>query len=485
MSSTLPTTPAEWEVFNQHIHSHFDSSISHRARVIIWIVTIIGPVPGILYLISAVKRCLTNGWWLVKIDERGYLYPHTRVVLAFWVVAFTLLNLAHSISLLLDCRSHLHPRTLIFHFASFAPLGCFGWTKGWSLFYAMPPSRYRLAQVNQKSGSCPLQSMRRPIPAYLFNPLIIIGHLLSAFGTLPWLIPAVKDSYSVMSAWDEYESSYARMVAPSSAPVIRFGSQIQALLALKQMKNSMESIRSNLKNACILILVIAITQLIILIWCSHRILGALYFQGKFLRKAASRHVDLEIQSVHTDTGWTGSPKPKKTEPKPTKIVSAPKSPSISGSVGSLSTRMSFMFHWKDLLPSLGKGTQVSARLWNSGPFQKTQEQMMVDGRKDMLAFYRKLRRYAINTFWHIFLAAVVKLSYITLCFLLTLGAFDHMSIMDFEVAIFNWVNITWNFGVGLILGIVSCIVVFTPTPTLPREPEVWEGETDHTEEVGK
>ncbi|EFP83367.2 uncharacterized protein PGTG_08553 [Puccinia graminis f. sp. tritici CRL 75-36-700-3] len=480
MSFKIPSTPAEWEVLNQRIHSHYNSSISRPKHVIIWLVTIIGPVPAILYLISAVKRCQTNGWWLVKVDERGYLYPHTRVMLTFWVVTFTLVNLAHSISLLLDCQSHLHPRTLICHFASFAPLACFGWAKVWSLFYAMPPSRYRLAQANQKSGSSyPPQSMKRPIPACLFNPLIITAHLMSLFGTLPWLFTAIRESYTVLSSYDRYQSSYASLLDPNSTPVIRLESQLQALLSVKNMVQSMEAIRRNLKNACIFMVIVAIIQLISLIWCSHRILGALYFQAKFLRKAASRQIDLEIQAAQVDFEWCGSSEPSN----PTKISPASPAHSICGSVRSMPDKMIFVSHWKEYLPSLDRGNKVSARLWNSGPFQKTQEQIIGDGLKDMSFFYRKLRRYAINTFWHIVLAALVKLSYIILCILLILGAFDHLAILHFEVAIFQWVNITWNCGVGFILGIVSCVVVFTPTPTLPREPDVWEGEADITDEV--
>jgi hypothetical protein len=35
------------------------------------------------------------------------------------------------------------------------------------------------------------------------------------------------------------------------------------------------------------------------------------------------------------------------------------------------------------------------------------------------------------------------------------GAFDGLSLSDFEVAVFQWVNITWNCGVGFLLGLVS------------------------------
>jgi hypothetical protein len=255
-------------------------------------------------------------------------------------------------------------------------------------------------------------------------------------------------------------------------------SQLQALLSVKKMVQSMEAIRKNLKNACIFMVIVAIIQLISLIWCSHRILGALYFQAKFLRKAASRQIALEIQAAQVDFDWCGSSEPSK----PTKI--SPASPgsahSICGSVRSISDKKIFVSHWKEYLPSLDRRNKVSARLWNSGPFQKTQEQIIGDGLKDMSFFHRKLRRYAINTFWHIVLAALVKLSYIILCILLStfkshtcaskgkmyrliepyfrdsvLGAFDHLAILHFEVAIFQWVNITWNCGVGFILGIVS------------------------------
>ncbi|KAI9604725.1 hypothetical protein H4Q26_002694 [Puccinia striiformis f. sp. tritici PST-130] len=126
MPFQLPTTPAEWAALDELVHNRHDASVSRGAHIIIWLVTITGPIPGILYLISAVKRCRTNGWWMVRIDEGGYLYPHNRVMLTFWVVAFTIVNLALSISVLFDCRSFLHPRTLILQTISFYTLSCLG-----------------------------------------------------------------------------------------------------------------------------------------------------------------------------------------------------------------------------------------------------------------------------------------------------------------------------------------------------------------------
>ncbi|KAA1081750.1 hypothetical protein PGT21_000255 [Puccinia graminis f. sp. tritici] len=479
MSFQLPSTPAEWNELNQRVHRFSDSSVSRSAQSIIWLVTIVGPVPGILYLISALKKCHTNGWWLVKADDRGYLYPHNRVMLALWMVAFTLVNLAHSISLLFDCRSHLHPRTLIFHLVSFSLLSCFGWAKVWSVFYAMPPSRYRLAPVNQKSGpSHPLQSMKHPIPAYLFNPLIIIAHLVSLCGTLPWLVIAIKESYELLSAWDQYQSSYATMVGSSSTQILKFESQLQALLSLKKMIQSVETVQKNVKNVCTLLLVITLVQLIALVWCSYRILGALYFQAGVLRKAASRQINLQYEPKQIEFGFCQPSDPSSLN----KIASAPQALSRSGSMHS-SAKTIFTLHWKDFLPSLERGNKVSAHVWRSEPFQRTQEQIVGDGIKDISAFYWKLRRYAMHTLWHIVLAALVKSSYIALCISLASGAFDGLTLSDFEVAVFQWVNITWNCGVGFLLGLFSCIDVFTPTPTLPREPDPWEGEVDLSEEI--
>ncbi|KAH9467449.1 hypothetical protein Pst134EA_011094 [Puccinia striiformis f. sp. tritici] len=473
MPFQLPTTPAEWAALDELVHNRHDASVSRGAHIIIWLVTITGPIPGILYLISAVKRCRTNGWWMVRIDEGGYLYPHNRVMLTFWVVAFTIVNLALSISVLFDCRSFLHPRTLILQTISFYTLSCLGWAKVWSLFCAMPPSRYRLAQVKQKNSSGHQQSIKRPIPVCLFNPLIIIAHLAS-WSSLPWLLVISKAAYVALSSWDQYQSSYANMVDPSSTQLVKFQNQLQALLSLEQMLHSLETTRGPLKKIYICGLVTTTAQLIATIWCSYRILGALYFQAKVLRQAASREINLEIKPAHVDFGLCPSPESISTSP--TQPVAAPPAYAASFYAGSLFQTV-FAHRWKDFLPGPDRETKIpAAQLWNRGQSQKTPDQMARDRVKDMSGFYRKLRRYAMNTFWHIFLTAVVKLSHIVMSSLLILGVFDQMSVMNYEVTLFLWLNITWNCGVGVILGVISCIVVYTPTPTFPREPDVWEGD---------
>jgi hypothetical protein len=90
MNFHIPTKPEEWVEVNQLVLSHYQSSISPSTHITIWLVTVLGPIPGILYLISAVKKCQINGWWLVRVDEGGYLYPHNRVMLSTWVIALTI-----------------------------------------------------------------------------------------------------------------------------------------------------------------------------------------------------------------------------------------------------------------------------------------------------------------------------------------------------------------------------------------------------------
>ncbi|KAA1134422.1 hypothetical protein PGTUg99_000266 [Puccinia graminis f. sp. tritici] len=174
----------------------------------------------------------------------------------------------------------------------------------------------------------------------------------------------------------------------------------------------------------------------------------LKFETGVLRKAASRQINLQYEPKQIEFGFCQPSDPSSLN----KIASAPQALSRSGSMHS-SVKTIFTLHWKDFLPSLERGNKVSAHVWRSEPFQRTQEQIVGDGIKDISAFYWKLRRYAMHTLWHIVLAALVKSSYIALC--ISLGAFDGLTLSDFEVAVFQWVNITWNCGVGFLLGLVS------------------------------
>ncbi|PLW43897.1 hypothetical protein PCANC_09634 [Puccinia coronata f. sp. avenae] len=453
MNFHIPTKPEEWVEVNQLVLSHYQSSISPSTHITIWLVTVLGPIPGILYLISAVKKCQINGWWLVRIDEGGYLYPHNRVMLSTWVIALTIVNLAHSISLLHDFETHFHPRTVLCHLLTFLVLSCFAWGKVWSLYCSMPPCKYRLAQANNKSGAS-RPSMKRPIPAYLFNPLIIAVHLISLFGGFRWLWIAIKEVYHLSSLFDQYQASYASLSNPNSPDIVVLESQIKALFSLKEMLQSGGIVRQNLKYLAGFLIILNLIQLVFKIWCSYRIMGALLFQAKILRQAAARQMALKAANSDymCDAAKLGSQ---------ATIASADPTPE----------NPIFTSRWRDLLPNFRRGNKVSAQLWNSGPFIRTQEQILADGVEDMADCYRKLRDNAIHTFWTIVMAVLMNVSCTTMDAFLNVGFFDNLSIFDTEVAIYLWVNLTWNCGVGLLLGVSSCIIVFTAAPTLPREPD--------------
>lgn len=281
----------------------------------------------------------------------------------------------------------------------------------------MPPSRYRFARVYQKTTT----SLQRPIPAYLFNPLIILAHLASLFGGLRWIVSASKESHVLMSLFKQYQVAYASLSSPYSTPIVRMENELKALISLKNMHQSVGIVQENLKDLCAFLLAMTAVQLIASLWCSTRILAALFFQARTLRHAASRQVRLRAHSAHVDFGWSCSSDPESL----LKISSAPPKPrSIPGSDGgTISDRKIFRHRWRDFLPSLNRGNFVSPQLWNSKSFQRTQEQIMADDAHDMSACYRKLRRYAINTFWNMILTAAVKSSYLILCLFIGMSMF--------------------------------------------------------------
>jgi hypothetical protein len=307
--------------------------------------------------------------------------------------------------------------------------------------------------------------MKRPIPAYLFNPLIIAVHLISLFGGFRWLWIAIKEVYHLSSLFDQYQASYASLSNPNSPDIVVLESQIKALFSLKEMLQSGGIVRQNLKYLAGFLIILNLIQLVFKIWCSYRIMGALLFQAKILRQAAARQMALKAANSDymCDAAKLGSQ---------ATIASADPTPE----------NPIFTSRWRDLLPNFRRGNKVSAQLWNSGPFIRTQEQILADGVEDMADCYRKLRDNAIHTFWTIVMAVLMNVSCTTMDAFLSapkpdhskgriyigidfsfghfpdVGFFDNLSIFDTEVAIYLWVNLTWNCGVGLLLGVVSLLV---------------------------
>lgn len=460
----IPTTPEQWLLINEKLRITYDDRVTRGQYFVIWLATITGPITGVLYLASGWRRWNLNGRWWVRKDEKGYLHPHAHAVIAAWLVVFTLVNLVHSISLLVDCQSHLHPVTIAFHFPCLSLLSCVGWTRVWALLYALPPSTRGLA-VGQKVGwnSSPC-STRQRIPATLFNSFIIIGHLISLLVPIKWMYDSVKAAGDILSSYQKYRSAYPVLVEPSASTLTNLLNEQEALGALLQIRKSFDILRTSMQYIGALFAIVEMIQLSILVWTSTQIVRVLYYQVQILRKAVKTQKQLE-NLENADYKWLSLSDQNKL------IGHNAVSTERRRTSGWFLSKKTLKMRLRYYLPSFQPGTGISATVWSSGPFQKTERQVMDGGVAEMKGYHRQLRRYASNTLWQAVVECLIISSCLVLCCFVALGVFEITKPMQYQATLYKWWNITWNGGPGLTLGIISCIVAYSAAPSLPREPD--------------
>lgn len=389
-------------------------------------------------------------------------------MIAFWVIVFTIVNLIHSIELLLDCSTHLRPPTVAVHGVGKILMCCVGWARIWSLLYAMPPSENHLVLLNQKIGSrFTSLRMNHCIPASLFNIFIIFAHVITLLVPIPFVVNSIKEYAYMLSTFEQYKLAYAKIMDPSEIAPVKSQNELEALTSIKNMEESSRKFQWSLRQLSVFFLILSILQLSILMWTSLRIIRALYNQVIVLQHALERRKALELNLEVTDSKCDHPP--GKGSAQRYELASAKRE--RRESVDFASDVTALRLSWKRYLPIFRRGTGISPAVWNSGPFKQDQKEIMSSRVEELKGYYHQLKRYAINIVWQTVMAGGIIISCTVLSALMVTDAFSFSAPMEYEMTVFTWTNITWNGGPGLILGIISCIVTFSALPTPPREPD--------------
>ncbi|EGG07786.1 uncharacterized protein MELLADRAFT_77523 [Melampsora larici-populina 98AG31] len=112
--------------------------------------------------------------------------------------------------------------------------------------------------------------------------------------------------------------------------------------------------------------------------------------------------------------------------------------------------------------------EVTDSLWQSSLFEDRREdwekvdEMMLKQKHDCL------RRYAFNALCQAILIIVTTSAFLALTIITLTNALDvprRTRLLDLQVIMIVWHNVIWNCGLGISLGVVSCVVVFSPTPS--------------------
>ncbi|MBW0474813.1 hypothetical protein O181_014528 [Austropuccinia psidii MF-1] len=331
----------------------------------------------------------------------------------------------------------------------------------------MPPSKYSLNQINLKIGKPNAHaSFPRFLPPLAFNLVVILGYAVQLI-SLSSIVTFGKTITRWHAAWESYDGAFLQVVNSAGSPVSIEHSQHAALTALEQLSSYDVEIKEKLHTINVVFLIIALFQFFCMFMASYRIQMALLNQVFILRNALKRQKNMEAPILdHSSSNVTFDMY------KLRNLVNISSSPRGPGSFTSSEGSTVFDLNWRMYLPSFTPGSGVSASTWTQGPFQQSQQEIL-DGGSERLAYhYRQLARYVSNTFWQTILVLVSQISYAVLLFMLLFHGFGQLSFARFTSITTLWINVTWNLGVGIVLGIIACIVVYSPTPSLPREPSV-------------
>lgn len=349
---------------------------------------------------------------------------------------------------------------------SFPVLFCFGWTKVWCFAYAAPPSALRLDSKRSSSSV----HQRKIVGPWLFNLGNIAMYLVPFAFTIPLVIATAKKLQAVESHFNKYQETHQALksvlATPGMPKMSPSAKQLEAkifieLNTLSELaKDILYFVRCIAGGFAIFDLIFTVGA----IWTTWRIMRTLWSQVATLRKCAQRR-----RADRSAILPTNSKLPKDDIDQDTSStyqigqVSSYSIPSISSNTQ--------LLPW---MPPLMRGSEVSSATWTSGVCHDKREDWEKYDEFVLSQKYACLSRYAANALWQATLIVITSALFMTLdIFIVTnaLGVPHRNRLSTLTMVVILWGNIIWNCGLGTILGIMSCVVAFSPTPK-PLEEEI-------------
>ncbi|EGG04816.1 uncharacterized protein MELLADRAFT_88580 [Melampsora larici-populina 98AG31] len=462
LNSNIAHANAAWDQLDRMLAHEIHPSASPVMHIALYAMAGIAPLTGLLFLVGGLKRISKGGQdslWLFRVDDRGYIHPNAIFVVTIWACLFTALDTAALVCLLLNLSTFVKWYTLVLHVMSFPVIFCFGWTKVWCFSYAAPPSALCL---DSKRASSPTHH-RKMVGPWLFNVGNITMYMIPFAFTIPLAISIAKKLRDVELYFNKYQEAHQLLKSILTTPGISEISpsakqlQVKILLELntlsKLSKEILFIVRCIAGGYAILDLIFTIGA----IWTTWRIMRTLWSQVATLRRCAQRrrgdcsairptNSKLSRHDIDQDNASTC----------PMRAISSYSIPSISSN-GNL-------LPW---MPPFARGTEITRSTWTSGACHDKREDWEKYDEFVLSQKYACLSRYASNALWQATLIVVTSALFMTLdIFIVTnaMGVPHRHRLSDLTMVVIVWGNVIWNCGLGTILGIMSCVVAFSPTP---------------------
>lgn len=469
---------SQWKELHDRIQLEMSLTPSASVRKIFVACIFLSPLAGVLYGLSGIKRVSEKSErWLIRKNPRGYLYPNTCVVIPIWAVLYTI---ADVISLIM-CQVNsgkksiqpppLHGAIELVKYSLF--LGMI-WTRVWATVYATPRSKFQLQKSQSKlSSSRPDRCLIYSAPI-IFNVVICLGYLIPLALSGLMCVWTSSSIHHVAEILAQFETTTHLILDPQSD---RSESDLLTSEGMKYMKGIRRYRKTlNMNMRLIAFVYITITAIIsiILLVSTFIILKALFFQLKIYKRLAinsrrrspeilmlnqqARSTYMNLQSIHSTQQLTYSNQLTES------IQRRSQCSHYADNFQEIDLKESLL----DWFPTFKRGTGIDENMWNLESRDDTPNPNVNGASKDTnFEKYQILKRYIVNTIWQQVLILIIISSYIIMHVLVVTIWCKNENGLPFTriyLIVVEWANLTWNLGLGASLGLISCIVAFTPIP---------------------
>ncbi|MBW0525378.1 hypothetical protein O181_065093 [Austropuccinia psidii MF-1] len=482
----IPSTDnSSWMTQPTRFHSqmkHLLDPRNHRYFRYLVPMLIASPISAILYVLSGIKRTQNEGLWLFRIDSQSYIRANTYTVIPILVVAYTIVNFLCVLNLYYDTKGFIRPGTVALSLSTYPILLCIAWTRIWSALLAVTRTKFEF-HTSQRTS---IQSNQKYFPAKTLNTLAVVFYFFPlAFG-FPLVFLSKREAFDLYNVWHSYDSSFQQLsqdsLQASMEKKIYAGgiSQMQAISKHAERLLFFFRLFSGgyLINTLMLFFLMLFSYFHIFrhLWCHMNILLDSVKQRKnnFLGSLKLP----EERDLHSEKNYTGF-STEQSFTLETKMLKAKLC--LSASLKFIITILSFPKDWNSWLPTLKQGTGVDDRTWEDDLFKRDKQDWERAHEALVLAHYTTLKKYAVNVIWQALLVSSILISYMvleTLILLNALGVPQNRSFIDLTFFTTLWANLAWSLGVGILLGLISCIVAFSPMPQSVIEKNVGQLEDD-------
>ncbi|KAA1080543.1 hypothetical protein PGT21_011031 [Puccinia graminis f. sp. tritici] len=480
MDALVPTTIEQWALLREDVKQTTILTRTPTQTVELRVCAILTFLSGLLYALSFFKR-RSRGAWVFKKDSEGYWHPNVHTTLPIFAVLYVILDVSAVICVEMNLGHAVDPIPVALQLVAYQTLQVFAWLKIWAVLYALLFSQQRLP-VNAVHST----RARRLVSPHVFNTvtsLIIITVILGQLPLVYLLCTALQKFRDQVSATD-LSFQMVIDVSPQDDATSIYDAAFQTFVDIGLLKKFANKAAILFKIYTIFVMVWMSFNILVYLISTSFLLHALGSQKNFLisalenRKALKiiqQHEQEEIDSRHSITSWM--------------IESAPSSPTRPNHDASRTKSNHKSFNpwtWRSWIDFANDESLNGHVFWDrihqlnipvhaakslsddASQVDEKGEPYVCPNDAALEKHCTTLIRYWYSTLGQTVIGLGMFASYLIMAGWL-LSKWAHSSGQDELIQAFVWSNWTWGGGSGPLLGIVACIVAFSPTPELPSD----------------